>query len=441
MNQSPNHAPNEVVLALDFGLDRLDAAVRGPDGSWPIPHHPYANNRPGFAALKADVLAYLAEMEDAQLTAVGESTGLFWWHAFYQLATDPDFAPFAPQLALLNPAHVKQFRRALPERDKDDASDARLIARYYEVNGVKHGYAFDERYLPLRHYSRAYCRLSHTLAAEKAYFLSLLTLFASEYRRVKPFAEPHGVTSEEVLRSYPDVAAIAAIPLDDLAGQLDAWSTGHLRTPEENGRKLQQVARDSYPLAPALRPAVHDTLRYTLDHVAFLEEQKKRYQVHLEAELARLPEAELALAAPGLGVVLVGGLLGEIQDTRRFIPERKYDRKHKRWRPGKYRDGQAAVARLAGLWWPKNSSGRFEGQDRHLARERNPYLRHWLIQSAFCLKGQQTEYAAYYQKKRNEVTKHQHKRALVLTARKATRMIFALLHKGQMRRLEEEAAR
>jgi len=52
------------------------------------------------------------------------------------------------------------------------------------------------------------------------------------------------------------------------------------------------------------------------------------------------------------------------------------------------------------------------------------------------LKGKQEEYAAYYQRKYEETAKHKHKRALILTARKAVRLIFALLHKGQMARLE-----
>jgi len=56
---------------------------------------------------------------------------------------------------------------------------------------------------------------------------------------------------------------------------------------------------------------------------------------------------------------------------------------------------------------------------------------------AHSLKGNQDDYAAFYKRKFDEVTKHQHKRALILTARRAVRLIFALLHKGQMMRLEE----
>jgi hypothetical protein len=55
----------------------------------------------------------------------------------------------------------------------------------------------------------------------------------------------------------------------------------------------------------------------------------------------------------------------------------------------------------------------------------------------YSLKGKQNEYATYYQRKYHEVSKHQHKHALILTARKAVRLIFALLHKGQLARLKE----
>jgi hypothetical protein len=41
------------------------------------------------------------------------------------------------------------------------------------------------------------------------------------------------------------------------------------------------------------------------------------------------------------------------------------------------------------------------------------------------------EYQVYYRRKYAEVPKHQHKRALVLTARKLVRVVFAPLTKNQ----------
>ena len=431
--------PNEYVLAFDFSLDRLDVGLADPEGSWIIPHQAYINNMPGFREMKKDVLAHLCGLGDVRLTAVGESTANFWWHTFYQISTDPDFASYDPSLALLNPFHVKHFRKALPEDEKCDPKDERLIGKYYRNVGVKHHYTFDPRYLPLRQLSRAYCRLTHTLAAEKSFALTLVYLIASDYRRIKPFSDNFSVTSVHILTEYPDIAAIADIPLDSLAATLDTLSRGHFKDSQKNARKLHQAAQNSYPLPDFLAPTVNTVFRMTLDHIRFLEHQQKAYQRLIEAELERLPEAGLALAYLGLGPIIVAGCLGEIQDTCRFVTGRKFDHKNKRWRERTYRDGQAGVARMAGLWWPRNSSGRFEGDDRHLARERNPYLRYWFVQAAHSLKRNQDEYAAYYKRKYNEVTKHQHKRALILTARKAVRLIFALLHKGHKARPEEQA--
>lgn len=67
-------------------------------------------------------------------------------------------------------------------------------------------------------------------------------------------------------------------------------------------------------------------------------------------------------------------------------------------------------------------------------------MRYWFVQAAYALKGNRSDYAAYYQRKYDETAKHKHKRALILTARKAVRLIFALLYKGQMKRLKEQRA-
>jgi hypothetical protein len=429
---------NEYVLGVDLSLDHLDIALMGPHKEWLIPEQRLAHNWPGYLALKQELLAHLAPLDHPRLTVAAESTGRLWWHLFYQISTDLDLASLSPSLALLNPAHVKNFRKALPEEEKCDSKDGRLVGTYYHTVGVKHPYSFSPRYLPLRHFCRAYFRLVHTLAAEKAFFLGLVYLLASEYRRLKPFSNHLGVTSAHVLTAYPDIAALAEIPVDQLARSLDLRSNGTLKDPFDNAHKLHQVAHDSSPLPDFLTPTVHTVLCLSLEHIRFMERQQATYRHLIATELDQLPEAGPALALKGLGTILVGGCLSEIQDTTRFTTGRKYDAKRKRWRERSYRDGQAGVANMAGLWWPRKSSGRFEGQDRHLARERNPYLRYWFVQSAYCLKRHQTEYADYYQRKFSEANRHPHKRALILTARKAVRLIFALLYKGQQEWLKEE---
>ena len=428
---------NDAVLSFDVSLDQLDVALRTDESGWQWPHRAYVNNRAGFEQLKAELLTELGQQSVEQLTVVAESTGPYWWPAFYQVAHDADLAEYQPQVAVLNPQHVKRFRQALPEQDKTDLLDPQLIDRYYQAFGVNHFHQFNNRYLPLRFLSRAYARTIHTLAAQKAYLRSLLFIHSSDYQRVEPFSDLFGATSLQVLDEFDDIQALADMPLDELSDQLGHWSGNTLPDAQANARRLQQVADRSYPVPPSLAPTLHLIVHQTIAHIRFLADTQKAMQRLIEQQLHPLPETDLALAQPGLGPILVAGCLSEIQDTTRFITGTKFDRKLKRLRPRTYRDGQAAVAKLAGLWWPQHASGRFQAQDHHLARERNPYLRYWLVQAAHTLQRFDPDYRAYYWRKFYEVRKHQHKRALVLTARKAVRLVFALLHKGQQASREE----
>lgn len=57
------------------------------------------------------------------------------------------------------------------------------------------------------------------------------------------------------------------------------------------------------------------------------------------------------------------------------------------------------------------------------------------IKATNSLRAYNEEYRAYYQRKYREVNKHRHKRALVLTARKLVRLVFALLSENRMSQL------
>lgn len=85
-----------------------------------------------------------------------------------------------------------------------------------------------------------------------------------------------------------------------------------------------------------------------------------------------------------------------------------------------------------GLVWNQYQSGEFEADDTKRMLAGNKYLRYYLIQAVDSLRKNDPEYKAFYQKKYAEVPKHQHKRALVLTARKLVRLVYALLSTNQL---------
>ncbi|MBP2259179.1 transposase [Virgibacillus campisalis] len=116
---------------------------------------------------------------------------------------------------------------------------------------------------------------------------------------------------------------------------------------------------------------------------------------------------------PGVGPVFVAGIIAEIGQIERFENEEK-------------------IAKYAGLYWRKHQSGRFTADNTSLSRNGNQYLRYYLVEAANSVRRQIPEYSDYYAKKYREVPKHQHKRALVLTARKFVRLVDALLRKNQI---------
>ena len=119
------------------------------------------------------------------------------------------------------------------------------------------------------------------------------------------------------------------------------------------------------------------------------------------------------LSIKGIGPVYAAGILASIGDVSRFPSHNK-------------------LARFAGLVWKRKQTGNSESEDTRLVRECDKYLRYYLVEAANSLRVHNETFQMFYQRKYQEVRKHKHKRALVLSARKLVRLVFALLSKNQL---------
>jgi transposase len=149
------------------------------------------------------------------------------------------------------------------------------------------------------------------------------------------------------------------------------------------------------------------------------------------------PTIQKLATIPGIGPVFSSGIGAEIGNLQRFLQAPKWDKRRKRYRQRNLRDAEDAVAKIAGLWWPRADSGDFEAQDRHMAKSGNHYLRYYLIQAANCMRKVIPEYTHFYDRKYHQAAKHHHKRALVLTARKGVGLFVGLLHRNEAYRSKE----
>ncbi len=152
------------------------------------------------------------------------------------------------------------------------------------------------------------------------------------------------------------------------------------------------------------------TLATVWEHIRYLRRLMKRQDQHIARYITPVPNP--LITVKGLGAVITAGILAEVVDVTRF-PEHKH------------------VAQYIGLTWEKRSTGNFVSQNTRLTKVGNVYLRYYFILGADQLRRHNLEYKAYYWRKYQEVSKYQHKRALVLTARKLVRLVYALLTKNQ----------
>ena len=204
---------------------------------------------------------------------------------------------------------------------------------------------------------------------------------------------------------------IAAIPFQELVEFIDVKGKRRFPNPRSNARKLQAVARDSYHLPEPLQQPINLILGLTLKHITFLERQERRLNTAIAQAMEAIPHTLDTI--PGVGPVFSAGIIGEIGPIERF----DYN--------------QAKVAKFAGFKWRKRQSADFQADETRLTRTGNRYLRYYFCEAANAVRMRDAEYAAFYQRKYAEVRTHQHKRAIVLTARKLVRLVVRLLTTNQ----------
>jgi hypothetical protein len=428
---------NRLQVGIDFSQKKADFCLLFPDGQPLEPHVSFANSCSGYSSAKQLLLDTLDTYAFDGIDVSGEATGFLWLPFFLQLAADPDLTLRDIDLFLLNPRWIKWFKKCFAEDHKCDEKDAFYIAERTRTR--RPGIAWSPpNCLPLRFYTRLRFHVVQNLAREKCYFSAFLFLKASSYRCIKPFSDVFGVTSRLVLTQQPTLDELADLPVEDLASYLYELSGHHLPDSLDNARKLQRVARESFPLDQSLVLPVQRILDLTLDHIRFLEAQREQVDRWIATELENHPVVAQLATIPGVGPVFSSGLGAEIGGVHRFLQGQKWDKKRKRYRPRNLRDAEDAVAKIAGLWWPRADSGDFEAEDRHLAKTGNRYLRYYLIQAANLMRKYIPEYKAFYARKYKEASKHHHKRALVMTARKSVGLVVGLLHRDEPYRSKED---
>ncbi|MDQ3930852.1 MAG: IS110 family transposase [Chloroflexota bacterium] len=401
-------------LGIDVSRDELACCLVLSDGSRASPGWVVANDPAGMDALVRQTVELVGQHSVGQLLLGMEASGLYWWHPACLLVDSPALQPFEAQVYALNPRVVRGFERACSPRSKTDPNDAHLIAERLRFGQLPAPFRVDPAYAPLQRLTRYRKHVADNLVREKCYYLSLLTLSYSAYCQQRPLGtHPLSATGIAVLEEFT-AEQVAAMPIGELTEFVQRAGHGKFKQPQQVAAKLKQAASDSYELPEHLAEPVKLVLQETLGQIRRLQAQLARLDKLVEKQLAQLPEHLRTIRSiPGLGGVYTAGIVAELGDVTRFPDD-------------------AAIAKYAGLWWPARESGSYQAQDTPMSKAGNEYLRYHLVEAANSVRLHCAEYQQYYAAKHAQSTKHAHKRAVVLTARKLVRLIDELLRAGKV---------
>jgi transposase len=313
---------------------------------------------------------------------------------------------------VLNPKQVSRFKKSYSELPKTDSVDAFVIAdslRFGRI-GLK-GTVVEDKFLALQKLTRSRFQVAKDLAREKNRYLQSLFLKFSTMAQDSPLSDNFGAAAMDLVNEFESVDQIAYTPLLDLAEFLNQHGKGHFVDPGELAKEIQKAARSSYRLPKAIRDSVNQVLAMQTQTIRFYGQQLKDYDQLIEAQMTGIPNT--LISVKGIGPVYAAGIIAEIGDVTRF-------------------KDQAALANYAGLSWSRYQSGKFEAEQTHLVHAGNRYLRYYLVEATNHVRKHDPELQRFYTRKYNETPKSKSKRALVLTARKFVRVVYALLRDNRI---------
>ncbi len=401
----------KLFVGIDVSAKELEICFMNLDGNT-LDSFKVNNDLNGAAFLRDRIVSVADKLQTSEIQIGLEATSVYSWHPAMYLHEDPLLKERRVKVFTINPKLVRKFKEAYADLQKTDRIDAWLIADRLRFGRLNMTAMMQEQYIALQRLTRMRFHLVHNLTREKQYFLQNLFYKCNAFlTEVESSVFGHAIL--EMLSEKYSLDEIAAMDVAELADYLQEKGKNRFPNPERVACCIQKAARASYRLAKVVEDSIDLVLGTSIQAIRSVQSQLKELDKAIERILDGIPEATCLRSIPGIGQVYAAGILAEIGDIDRF-------------------SDQAALAKYAGLAWRRHQSGSFEAEDTKCIRSGNRFLRYYLIEAANSVRLREPEFGNYYRKKYNEVPKHQHKRALVLTARKLVRLVDALLRNDQL---------
>ena len=371
-----------------------------------------ANSFDGSCQLVKRILSALTSHSLDTVLIGLEATSVYGDNLVYFLREDATLVPFNKKIHVPNPKQVKKFHDSYNDLPKNDYVDSFVIAdclRFGRIN--KEVYMSDYRYKALQNLTRARYYAVQNLIKEKQRFMNVLFKKYSTMTQEKVFSNTFGATALAIYDEFESAEALANMDLHELTDFIIKKGKNRFSNPDAVAKAIQKAARSSYRLPKTVNDSVNQVLSISITSMKALESQIKAFDKAIQAQMMLLPNVLTSI--PGIGPVYSAGIIAEIGDINRF-------------------ESQAKLAKYAGLAWKQHQSGGFKSETTRLIPSGNRFLKYYLCEATLSLVRCDKEYNDFYHRKYMEVNRYQHKRALVLTARKFVRLVFRLLKDNRL---------
>jgi transposase len=330
-----------LIVAVDVGMTSNTGYCTTIDGRDTKPFK-FDNTREGLDKFWSMVVVSKSRFQCTEVMVGYESTGPYAEPLVHYFMHRP------VSIVQVNPMHTKRIKELNDNSPlKTDDKDPRVIA---DVLRLGHALSVvipegDAAYL--RRLNNARERHVGERTALLNQLHQLVFLIFPEYKRV--FKNIKAKTAQHILTCYATPERIGSLHKDELGEEMRKRSAGKFGL--KDAERLISLARDTIGIKEGVAGIVLD-IRHILVQLQAVNGFIHEIEYEMGKTLEGIPCSTRILSMKGLGVVTVGGLIGEIGDFTKFRT-------------------QSEIMKLAGLDLYEISSGMRKGQRRISKRGRS----------------------------------------------------------------------
>ncbi len=388
-----------MIVTLDIGKGSHYGYFRAPDGQDVEPFAFY-NTHDSFHSFWKKLSRFKKAHGCRQVVVGFESTGPYAEPITHFLKQQP------VTLVQINPMHSKRVRELTGNSpNKTDRKDPRVIADVIMLGHALRVVIPQGSSAHLRRLTQARERAIRDRTAIVNQLQHLLFVIFPEFLKV--IKKISCKTGLYLLRHYPSRQAIAALGEQQLSRIIKRVSRGKMG--QWHAEQLCQAAQASVGINEGQESIVEE-IGHLVDKIKRENDFIDRVECQMRVHLEQIPYSRYLLSLPGVGLITVAGLIGEVGDFRQYKTS-------------------AEITKLAGLDLFEVSSGKHKGR-RRISKRGRPLMRKLLYFAAInAVKSTGTMHRPYTRMLERGMPKI---KALVAISRKLLRVMYALARDQEM---------